>query len=151
MQPVALGVGVGPDRGRETADPGAEVGKQPGELAAAGAERGAQLVGLGGPRELVERLDEGPVGRAHLRVAGAVEDERAVVRRLGGELAHEPALARAGLAAQQDHAAALPVGARHERAESFQLGGAADEREGRGETERTGEARHAAAADDSQI
>ena len=38
--------------------------------------------GSSDPREVVERLDERPVGRAHHRVAGAVEHERAVAGRL---------------------------------------------------------------------
>ena len=74
-----------------------------------GAERRAQLVGIGGSRQVVERLDERPVRRAHDGVARAVEDERAVARRLGGELADEPALARARLAAEQDDPASLAL------------------------------------------
>ena len=62
VEPVALGVRVRLDRGREIAHPGAEVGKEPGELAAAAPERRPQLVGLGDPGQLVERLDERPVG-----------------------------------------------------------------------------------------
>ena len=43
--------------------------------------RVAQLVRVGVAHELLERLDEGPVGRVHNRVAGAVEHERALRRR----------------------------------------------------------------------
>ena len=78
VQPVALGVRIGLDRGRQLADPGRQVGEQARELAAAGAERRPQLGRLGDPREVVERLDERPVRRAHDGVAGAVEDEGAV-------------------------------------------------------------------------
>ena len=48
--------------------------------------------------EPAERLHERPVRRRHDGVAGAVEHERAGGGRLLGELAHEPALPRAGLA-----------------------------------------------------
>ena len=68
--------------GGRPADRGAEVGQQPRQLAAARAQRLAQLVGVGRPRQLVQRLHERPVGRADDRVAGAVEHERAVVRGL---------------------------------------------------------------------
>ena len=51
--------------------------------------------------ELVERLDERPVRAPHDRVAGAVEHQRAVCRGLVGELAHQAALARSRLAADQ--------------------------------------------------
>ena len=51
--------------------------------------------------ELLERFDERPVRAPHDRVARAVEHERAAGRRLTGELAHEPALARSRLAADQ--------------------------------------------------
>ena len=91
----------------------------------AGAERRPQLVGLDGSRELVERLDERAVGGGNHRVARAVEHERAVARRLGGELAHEAALARAGLAAEQDDAPALALCTRQQRAQPLQLGRAA--------------------------
>ena len=83
----------------------AEIGQEPRELPA---ERGGE-VGAEGADELVERLDERPVGRVQHRVAGAIEHERPVLRRAGGELAHEPALARAGLAAEQHDAAVLAV------------------------------------------
>ncbi len=142
VQPVALGVGIGLDGGRQLADRGREVGQQAGELAGGRAEGCAELVGVDYAREAVEGLDEGPVGRAHDRVAGAVEDERALARRRGGELADETALARAGLAADEHDAAALALGAWHQRLERLELGGAPDEGEGGGEGERAGEFVH---------
>ena len=104
--------------------PSRQVGQQARELATARAERRPQLGRIDAPRELVERLDERPVGRAHDRVAGAGEDERAARRGLGGELADEAALARAGLAADAGPTGApSPSRARHQRTERLQLGG----------------------------
>ena len=136
VQPVALGVRIGLQSGRAIAQPGAQIGEQPRELAAAGADGGAQLLGLGGTRQLVERVDERSVRVPHLGVAGAVEHKYAVPRRLAGELPHEPALPRAGLAAEQDYPSALPLGARQECPEPLQLGRAPNERKRRGEAER---------------
>ena len=99
---AATGGGSSPIRARQ-------IGQKARELAAPGAERRAQLVRIGGSRQVVERLDERPVRGAHDGVARAVENERAVACRLGGELADEPALAGAGLAAEQDDAAALAL------------------------------------------
>ena len=131
VQAVALRVGIGLDRRRQLPDTGRQVGQQPGELPAGGAERVPQLGRLEHAREVVERLDERPVGRAHHRVAGAVEHERAAPGRLEGELAHEAALARAGLAAEEGDPPALVLPRRHERPERGQLGRAPDERERR--------------------
>ena len=80
--------------------------------------------------EAVECLDERTVGRPHDRVAGAVEDERAVGGRFAGELAHQAALAGPGLAADEDDAATFSLGDRVQ-VECFQFGGAPDERKRR--------------------
>ena len=133
---MALGIGVGLDRLRQLADLGGQVGQQPGQLAAAGAERGAQLRRLGYAHQAFERLDERPVGRAHHRVAGAVEHERPFDRDLAGELARQAALAGARLAREQHHAAPLAFGSRHQRPELLQLGRAPDERGRRGRAKR---------------
>ena len=61
--------------------------------------------GLEHPGQPLERLDERAVRRADDRVARAVEHERAALGRLGRELAHEPALARPGLPADDRHPA----------------------------------------------
>ena len=114
-------------------DPLRQVGEQPRQLAARGAQRGPQLGGLDLTRQVIERLDERPVRRVHDRVAAAVEHERAGAGRLACELAHQAALARAGLAAQQDDPPALALRHRHERAQRLQLGRAADERKRRRE------------------
>ncbi len=140
---MALGVGVGLDRRREPADARVEIGQQPGQLAAAGAERGAQVGGLHRPRELVERLHERPVGRAHDRIAGAVEHAHALACRLARELAHQPALAGARLAPEQDDMASFAVRQRHQRAQPVELSRTADERERRHEVERGREIVHA--------
>ena len=136
VQPVALGIRIGLDRRRKLTDPNGQIGEEPRELAASGAERRPQLGRIGDPRQVVECLDERPVRRPHDSVAGAVEDECALSRRLAGELPDKPALARTRFAAEQHDPAALAVGPRHQRAQQLQLGRATDEREGRGEAKR---------------
>jgi hypothetical protein len=91
---------------------------------------------------LVERFDERPVWGAHLGVAGAVEHEDPVGRRLGGELAHQPTLAGSGLPAEQRDPAFV-LHTPHQRAKALQLSRAADELERRGESERAGKVVHA--------
>jgi hypothetical protein len=151
VQPVALGVGIGLDRRRQIRHAERQVRQQPRQLTAGDAERRPQLDRIDDARQVVERLDERPVRRAHDGVAGAVEDERAGGRRVVGELPHEAALARAGLAGQQNDPAALAVGHRHQRAQRLQLRRAADEGERRREAERAGEVVHTEAKrDDSQ-
>ncbi len=138
VEPVALGVGIRLDGWRQLAGALAEMRQQPGELTASRAERRTQLVRLDRPRETVERLHERTVGSVHDLVAGAVQDEHAGARRVDGELAYEPALARAGLAADENHAAFLAGGRGHERAEKLELGRASDEWRSRREAERAG-------------
>ena len=138
VEPVALGVLVGHHRLRQPPDHGRQVGQEPRQLAAASAEVVAQAAGIGRPHQLVERLHHRPVGRAHVGVAGAVEHDRARCRGLGRELAHQPALARAWLAADQRDPAALVVGARHQRAQRRQLAWAAHERERGPQPQRSG-------------
>ena len=144
VQAVALGVGVGRDRRRQLADAVRQVGQQPRELARRrGRDRPAASSASVVAHELVERLDERPVRALDDRVAGAVEDERAALGRLVGELAHEAALARAGLAAderepQRRRRPSRGISARSSR----ELARAAGERERRGEAERTGEPGH---------
>ena len=116
--------------------------EQPRELTAAGAERGAQLIRLDGPREAVERLNERAVRSVHDLVAGAVQDARAGACRLGRELANEPALARAGLAADEHDTASRPGRCGRECAEQLQLAGASDERRRRRGAERHGRVVH---------
>ena len=139
VEPVALRVGVGVGRAWTLGGARRQLGQEARESFA---PAHAQLVGAHRPRQLAERLDERPVRRVNHGVAGAVEHERAVARGLGGELAHEPALAGAGLAADQDRPAAFPGGARHEQAQPLELGGTPDERERRGDAERTEQVRH---------
>ena len=85
-----------------------------------------------------ERLDERPVGRAHDGVGRTVQDQDALARRLGGELTREPALAGAGLAAEQHDPPLFAVRSREQRAQALELRRAADERERRGDTESAG-------------
>jgi hypothetical protein len=114
VQPVALGVGIGRRAVRQQAvDP-----------------------------QIAERLHERAVGRTHHRVARAVEDERAAARRVGRELAHEPALARARLAADERDPPALASRPRDERAQRHQLARAPYEREPRAEAQRSGQRAH---------
>ena len=105
VQAMADGVRVGLVARRRVA----KVGDQPRELAAGRSEGSAKLGGIEHPGELLERLDERAVGRATDRVAGAVEDERAVRGRLGGELAHQAALAGARLTARTATRRAAPA------------------------------------------
>ena len=144
VQAVALGVRIGVDRCGQVADAGRQVGEQARELAPRRAQRDAQLGWVDDARGVLERLDERPVRRTHDRVAGAVEDEGAGPGRLGRELAHQAALARAGLAAEQDDPAALALGHRHERPQRLELRRAPDERERRGEAQGTWELVHGA-------
>jgi hypothetical protein len=150
VQPVALGVRIGVDGRRQTPDAGGQVRDQPRELAARRAQRPAELVGIDDARRVLEGLDERPVGRGHDGVARPVEDERAAAGRLGRELAHQAALARAGLAAEQHHAATLALGHGHERPQRVQLRRAPDEREGRDEGERSGKLVHGGRSANSQ-
>ena len=149
---MALGVRVGLDRLGQVTDPGAQVGDDPGELAASGCQGSAQPVGLGLAGEMVQCLHERPVRSSHHRVAGPVEDERALSTRLLGELSHQAALAGARLAADQQDPAALAVRVRHQRPQCLQLGYAADEWKRRDETGCTGNPLHERVSrDDSQI
>ena len=129
VQPVALRVLVGRDGVGEVADTGGEVRQQPLELAAARPEVGAEAGRIDRASQPVERLGERPVRRRHDGVAGPVEDERAAGRGLVGELAHQPALPRAGLAGDERDPPALAGRPRHERAQRRKLARAAHERE----------------------
>jgi hypothetical protein len=87
------------------------------------------------------------------RVALPDEHERAVARGLGGELAGESALARAGFSAQQHNAPAFALGSRQQRPQHAQLGGPTDERKRRRDPESARSVLHDSAPvpDDSQI
>ena len=132
VQPVAFGVRVGAHRRRQSGELLTEVGQQANQLAPGRAERGSQLVLVEHRRQALERLRERPVRRVHDCVAGSVQHERTGLRRLGGELADEAALARTRLAPQQHHPAALALGRRQQHAQLLQLGGPANERKRRG-------------------
>ena len=138
VQPVALGVRVRRRGLRQVVELGPQLGQQPRQLAAGAADGGAQLGRVKRADELLERLDERAVRRAHVGVAAAVEHERALGGGLGGELAHEPALAGPRLAAEQDDAAAGVFGPRHQLAQRRQLRRASDERERRREAKGAG-------------
>ena len=127
VEAVALGVGIGGAGAAGSPSSGSSRASSPPELRSAA------------PGQRVERLDERPVRRVHDGVAGAVEHERARGGRGDRELAHEPALARAGLAADEHHPAALALGPRDQRAEGHQLALTADERERGGEAQRSRE------------
>jgi hypothetical protein len=73
---------------------------------------------------------------------GAVQDERAVGGRLLCELADEPTLARAGLAADEREAQAVAAGAGDQGAQGAQLALASREREGGREAQWSGEPGH---------
>ena len=124
---AATGAGSPPTRAGRS-------GTQPGQLAARAAEVRTEHVGVGAANELVERLGEGTVGGLHHGVAGAVEHEHAFGGDLVRQLAHEAALARSGLAAQQREPATLARLAWNERPQRRELRRAPDERRGRGES-----------------
>ena len=145
VQPVALGIRIGLDRGLEIDDAPRQIWEEAGELTTAGAERVFEHGRFGEPRQVIECLDERPVRGAHDSVAGAVEDEGAAPCGFAGELPHEAALSRAGLAAQKHDSAAFALRPWHEGAQRCQLGRTPDEGECRGEAERTGKVVDAAA------
>ena len=136
VQAVPLGVRVRLDRRGRLARPGREVRQQAHELAVGRPERRPQRLRPADARQVVERLDERPVGRADHRVAGAVEDEHAAGGHLGGELAHEAALARARLAADQHGPAPGALVPRQLRPQRRELARPPGERQSRRERER---------------
>ena len=121
---------------------GGEARNQPAELGDTGAEFGGQLLDVHVVGQMLERLGERPVRSLDDRVARAVQDERAVAGGASRELAHQPALSRPGLAADQDDPEALAGGARKQRAQLLELGRAADERKRRREAKRGGQVVH---------
>ena len=129
VETKALGVGIRRDWFGQPIDQSRQVGDQPDQLPAV-AEGGTQDIDIGVVQELAERLDEGSVGRAHRRVAGAVEDEDALPGGLGRKLARQAALTHSCLAHDKGDAATLPFGPRQQRAELLQLRAAPDERIG---------------------
>ena len=114
---MALGVLIADHWIGQRPDAAGQVGDQAGELAPAGAEVFPQLLGVGDAHEVRERLGDRLVGDAHDGVARPVEHEHALGGGLMGELAHEPALARSRLAAEQGHAPPLAAGTRQQRSQ----------------------------------
>jgi len=72
----------------------------------------------------------------HVRIARAVQDQRTVSGGVGGELAHQAALAGSRLPADQDYTPTFAFGPGEERPELLQLGRATDERKRRGDPKR---------------
>ena len=144
VKAVALGVGIAGDR-RCPRRLGRKGRHQAPELRGTGPERGGQLAGVDDVGQSLERLGKRAVRRLHDRVARAVGDERAVGRRIGRELTYQPALARAGLPAEQHDPQALPRRPREQRPQLLQLGRAADERKRRGKAKRSWQVVHVCA------
>jgi hypothetical protein len=142
VQSVALRVRIGRDRWRQLSDHPRKIRQQPDELAAGGAEIGPERLRVARPHERVERLHERPVRSLDDRVAGAVEHQRSARRRLVGELPHEPALAGAGLSADEGEAQAVTVRRRDQRPQGRQLARASGEGKRRGEAEWSGKREH---------
>jgi hypothetical protein len=91
----------------EGADAAFELGREAGELGAGVADGLAQLVVRGGVDPQAEGLDEGQVGGGGLELVAAAGEHRAAGdASVVDQLAGEPGLAGAGLAGDQDHAAA---------------------------------------------
>ena len=131
MQTVARGIRIRRNRKLPLAETLGHVRHEEGQLVGMGAEIGRQRSLVDAAHELVDCLDEGPVGTSHHRVAGAVQHERAPGGRALRELVDEPALAGPGLAADEREPESLAVRARNERPQRRQLAGAARERKGR--------------------
>ena len=138
VQPVALGVRIGRRRRGRVADTGREPREEARQLAATLGEVRAQRVRIGVAHEVLECRRERPVGRADGGVAVAVEHRCALGGDLAGELAHEPALAGAGLAGEKRRAAPFPGGTGQERPERRELPRASCERERRSQAKRAG-------------
>ena len=137
VEAVALGVGVGLDRLRQLADQGRQIGQQPGQLAAAGAERGPQLArprspapGDRAPRRRARRASAPPRRR---RRRG-----RAPLRPRPGRRTRAPggSCPAPGSPASSATRRPSPSARGIRRPELLQLGRAADERRGRGRAER---------------
>ena len=141
VQPVALGVLVRAHGGAERACVGREIRQDPRQLPAAGAEVGAQALGRQLAHGPVERLDERPERGRDDGVARTVEHGRARIVRAPRELAHEPALARPRLAADQDQPALLRGRPREQPVERLELRLPADERQRRLGSQRAGQRR----------
>ncbi len=137
MQPVSLRVRIGStdlERGI-----GAERRNQPAQLSRPGAERSRQLRGVDVLGQPFERLGKRAIWSVDDRIARPIEDERVIGGGAGRELAHQPALARAGLATDQHHPQTLAGGSGKQRPQLLQLSRTADERERRGEAKRGGQ------------
>ena len=116
------------------------VGKHAGQLAGAWARRRAQRVGVEVLHQMGEGLDEGLVGRGQVRVASAVEHDRALGAGRARELPGQPRLARARLAPdERDATAAVVAGVAPEPAEGRQLHAAAHERQRRSQAQGSGQ------------
>jgi hypothetical protein len=139
VQAVALGVLIGGHRLGEVTDDGRQVGQEPGQLACARPEVASQLLGVPRSHKLVERLHHWTVGRAHGRVAGAVQHECTVRGSLVRELTDQAALTRSGLAADQRYAAALVLRAGQDGPQRRHLAWAADECKRRAQPQRPGQ------------
>ena len=99
---AAAGRGSSPTRVRELRE-------DPGQLAAARPEMAPKHLGVGVAHQVLERPRVRAVRRPDDGVAVAVEHGRPFLRDVAGELAHEPALPRAGVAGDQRGAAPLPA------------------------------------------
>jgi len=91
--------------------------------------------------ELLQRLDEGLIGRGKRRVAASVEDPGARLRGALRELTGEPCLAGSGLALHERDAPPVPHDLRPQLGEDRHLLGAPDERQRAREPKRPRKAR----------
>jgi hypothetical protein len=151
VQAMALGIRIRAERRRKVGDARGQVGEQPRQLAAGTPEIVAQHVGVGGPDEMVERLDKRTVGRLDHGVAGAVEHQHPLRGHRSGKLSHQATLSRPRLAADQRQPTPLSGGVRNERMEGSELCPSADERRGPGQAQRAGKCLHGSNSRNSQI
>ena len=115
LQQEAVGRRVRSGRGLRRGREPRERGQQPRQGCAVVGERGAKSVGIADAQEELEPLEERLVRHRHGRVRHAVADDRAALRRLVCELAHQPRLASARLAAEEDETAFAALGALEQR------------------------------------
>ena len=118
LEQVAVGLGVA--GGWRPGRSASELGHEPRQHLAA-AEAALERLGVADAQQELEPLPQRLVRRADRRVRGAVEHEHAARRRLVRELAHEPRLAAAGLAASSTSAALAALGPLEQRAQRRQL------------------------------
>src|SRR5687768_14107159 len=147
---MTLGAGFPGRWRRQLAHAERKVGNQPCQLTPAHSKVRAQLVGGDDALEVLQCRHEWRVRHGHGGITRAVQDERAVGRRLVCELPNQPALSGSRLTDQYGDATALISRVAQHRAQQRLLARASNEWEGRRWAEWPGEWRQVRHGD-SQI